>query len=81
MLESGKERLSYDACRECMKDRVVKKRGYIDDKEFGEYFIYIWEQEKVICPGRKVQSVYKNPPENCKYELEHLIGSQRRTVK
>ena len=79
MLESEREKLCYDLCRACRKERVLrhyKSEPDYFDKEFGQEFISEWDRERVQCPAvNNWVSVWEEPPEECPLGIfRHAVG-------
>lgn len=74
LAESGLEKLSYDACRECLKNSNWVIATKFSEETFGEMFISMWENEKIKCPKiNDYLSIFDNPPSDCDYLLEHIM--------
>ena len=79
MQMSGKEKLDYDVCRRCNKERKLRVHhcgwSQMQEEEFGAMFIAAWEREAVLCPVTQHHraSPFEEPPEGCPYVLEHVV--------
>jgi len=74
----NKEKLSYDICRKCIKER--KFLNFLTDEEYGEVFITFWENSIIPCKIKSKiyhQSIYESPNKDCKYFLEQLMFSEK----